>query len=139
MENPLVFQHPLFGRVELSPGDAPRRNFETLERHMRAEEAGDIETTMSTMAPDPHWVDHGTGVDLQGYEAVRTRYAKRFAERPGLTVDIRRTIVTDSVAVLQVYWKGDGSSPGNVPMLTWMEFENGKLVGEAAYSNPPRR
>jgi hypothetical protein len=38
-----------------------------------------------------------------------------------------------------VYWKGDGNGPGKVPMLTWMEFENGKLVGEAAYSNPPSR
>lgn len=137
MDKPALFQHELFGSVELAPGDAARRNFATLEKHMRAESVGDLKVTMDTMSDDPFWIDYGVGVELHGYEAVSQRYAKRFAERPGLTVDIRRTIVTDSVAILQVFWKGDGLRAGEVPMLCWMEFEDGKLAGERAYSNPP--
>lgn len=136
MERPSSFQHELFGSVEISPGDAARKNFETLEKHMRAESIGDLKLTMETMTSNPFWIDYGVGVELHGYDAVSQRYAKRFAERPGLTVDIRRTIVTESVAVLQVFWKGFGTSAGEVPMLCWMEFKDGKLAGERGYSNP---
>ena len=132
-----VLQHPLLGHVEIAPGDAPLKNFETLERHLNAEAAGDLATTMGTMTSDPHWIDYGAGINLQGYEAVSRRYANRFATRPGLTVDIQRVVVTENVAVMQMLWKGDGSHPGGVPMVAWMDFKDGKLVGEAAYSNPP--
>ena len=136
MEKPSSFRHELLGAVELAPGDAARQNFETLEKHLHAESVGDLKLTMETMTADPLWADYGLGIELQGYDAVRARYARRFAERPGLTVDIRRTIVTETVAVFQAFSKGDASRAG-MQMVCWMEFEDGKLRAERAYSNPP--
>jgi len=45
--------------------------------HMDAELAGDLDETLSTMAPNPHIVNVPTMVGGQGQESVRTFYAKR--------------------------------------------------------------
>merc|ERR1711969_96053 len=44
---------------------------------MDAELAGDLDETLSTMAPNPHIVNVPTMVGGQGQESVRTFYAKR--------------------------------------------------------------
>jgi len=132
-------KHRLLGEVEIVETETARRNFEGLERHILAEESGDIETTMDTMTADPFWINHGTQTDLNGYEAVRRRYAGRFRDRPGMHVDIQRTIVTETVAVLQ-----GSNNPGKrgerrTPLLIWVEFQGGKLAGEISYSNPTEK
>ena len=45
--------------------------------HMNAELAGDLETTLATMAPDPHLVNVPTMVGGQGPQGVRRFYANR--------------------------------------------------------------
>ena len=45
--------------------------------HMNAELAGDLDTTLATMAPNPHLVNVPTMVGGQGPHGVRTFYAKR--------------------------------------------------------------
>jgi carboxymethylenebutenolidase len=45
--------------------------------HMDAELSGDLDTTLATMAPNPHLVNVPTMVGGQGPEGVRTFYAKR--------------------------------------------------------------
>jgi carboxymethylenebutenolidase len=45
--------------------------------HMNAELAGDLDTTLATMAPNPHLVNVPTMVGGRGPHGVRTFYAKR--------------------------------------------------------------
>jgi hypothetical protein len=129
--------HRLLGTVEIvGTGGAARRNFDSLEQHLLAEEVGDIETTMATMTASPFWINHGTETYLRGYDAVRTRYSNRFREQPGMHVDIRRTIVTETVAVLQGFVNRPAGQDRWIPLLLWVEFQDGKLAGERSYSNP---
>ena len=129
-------EHRLLGTVEIAETAAAQKNFEGLARHMAAEEAGDLEITMATMAPEPFWINHGTQTYLHGRDAVRTRYANRFRDQPGMNVDIRRTVVTDSVAVLQGYRHQPGEKNPKIPLLLLVEFDAGKVAGETSYSNP---
>jgi carboxymethylenebutenolidase len=46
-------------------------------KHMDAELAGDLETTMATMSPNPHIVNIPTMIGGQGQEGVRRFYANR--------------------------------------------------------------
>ncbi len=45
--------------------------------HMNAELAGDLDQTLSTMAPNPHLLNVPTMVGGQGPKSVRNFYAKR--------------------------------------------------------------
>ena len=127
--------HRLLGDVEVSDTEAARRNYEGLVQHMTAEEAGDIETTMATMVPAPFWVNHATEVYLHGHDAVRTRYANRFREEPGMRVEIDHTVVLDSSAVMKG-WSKPGHERRRVPLVIWLDFADGHVVGESSYSNP---
>jgi hypothetical protein len=51
-------------------------------------------------------------------------------------VDIRRTIVTETVAVLQGFVNRPAGQDRWIPLLLWVEFQDGKLAGERSYSNP---
>jgi hypothetical protein len=127
--------HRLLGEVEIADTDAARRNYDGLVQHMTAEEVGDIDRTMATMAPEPFWVNHGTEVYLHGHQAVRTRYVNRFRDEPGMRVDIDHTVVLDSAAVMKGFSK-PGRDRRRVPLVIWLEFADGHVLGEASYSNP---
>lgn len=127
--------HRLLGEVEVADSEAARSNLQGLIQHMTAEEVGDLETTMATMARQPFWVNHGTQVYLYSYEAVKTRYANRFRDEPGMRVEIERTVVLDAAAVMRGFSK-PGRDRGRVPLVIWLDFQDGHVVGETSYSNP---
>jgi len=64
--------------------------------HMAAEMKGDLDTTMATMAPDPHLINVGSGTGGVGHDGVRAFYANdligQFFPPDAEIIPISRTI-----------------------------------------------
>ncbi len=49
--------------------------------------------------------------------------------------EIERTVVLDSAAVMQGFSK-PGRDRDRVPLVIWLDFQDGHVVGETFHSNP---
>lgn len=125
-------------------GPQAQRNWDCMKDHAVAEWSGDVEATMATITRnDPFQVFYPTGLDVRGWENVRTFYAERFETFSGQGFYAHRWIVTDEVIAGQGYFKNNPKGnffglpsygkPIFLPMALWIYFENGLLKGEAAY------
>lgn len=119
-----------------------RRNRATLEEHLRAEADHDLENTLGTMVPDPTFALNADVV-AQGRQAIDHMYRTRFAAVPDQVFVVTRSLVTDTVAVIEGFMTGTPARqffgrPAHgksirVPATVWIPFEDGKLAGEYAY------
>lgn len=87
-----------WGRGVLFVADtaAARANKANMERHFMVEWNSDIEATMRTIHPHNPWQRiPALGVDVNGLEAVRAYYLRRFDSWPGPAMNVfdRATII----------------------------------------------
>lgn len=119
-------------------------------RHMDAEVAGDLDTTLATMAPNPHLVNIPTMVGGSGPEGVRTFYSKRLIGQffpPDVEFEtISRTysperlvdeLVISFTHTTKIDWMLPGVEPTarrvEVPFVVIVGIEGGKVTYEHIY------
>lgn len=130
--------------------DAQRAMVELFERHVNAELAGDLDTTMSTMTEHPH-LNHvptmAGGVGRAGVEAFyREHLVGKFFPPDVKMTNISRTVGIDQVVEEMVIsfthttpidWLMPGISPTGKPVdmavVVIVGFENGKICHEHIY------
>ncbi len=133
------------GPIFVGDTAAARANKAALERHFALEWACDIEGTMSTMHPDGPWQRiPALGVDVNGFEAVRDYYLKRFGSWPGRALaGFSRVTVADTC----IYTEGmldirpTGAFGGvdmagrtlRTPVVIVVDFRDGLVLGETVY------
>jgi carboxymethylenebutenolidase len=119
-------------------------------RHMDAEVAGDLDTTLATMAPNPHLVNVPTMVGGSGPEGVRTFYSRRLIGQffpPDVQFEtISRTysperlvdeLVISFTHTAKIDWMLPGVEPTarrvEVPFVVIVGIEGGKVTYEHIY------
>lgn len=124
--------------------DSPtsKRNRAALDEHLRAEAEHDLESTLGTMVHDPVFALNA-GVVANSQAQITGMYSTRFREVPDQRFVVTRSLVTDSVAVIEGFMTGTPARqffglPASgkairVPATVWIPFEDGKLAGEYAY------
>ena len=133
------------GPLFVADTDAARANKAAMERHFLTEWNGDIEATMSTIHPDAPWQRiPALGVDVNGFDAVREYYLRRFETWPGPAMRYfdRASIVDTCLYVegtLTVEPKGEFGSVKTVakvltaPAVIIVDFKDGLVLGETVY------
>lgn len=124
---------------------AARANKAMMELHFLTEWNGDIEATMKTIHPEAPWQRiPALGVDVNGYEAVRAYYLRRFDTWPGpaMTAFDRVTVVDTCLYVegtLAVEPKGEFGTVKTVtgvisaPCVIVVDFKDGLVLGETVH------
>ena len=119
-------------------------------QHMDAEVAGDLETTLASMAPNPHLVNVPTMVGGSGPEGVRTFYSRRLIGQffpPDVEFEtISRTysperlvdeLVISFTHTTKIDWMLPGVEPTarrvEVPFVVIVGIEGGKVTYEHIY------
>ena len=121
------------------------------ERHVEAELAGDLDTTMNTMTDDPHLTNVPTGVGGVGRAGVRTFYHDHLVGKffpPDMTMTpVSRTVGDDQVVdelVISLHPYGAGRLDAARPRAdraarrgrhspSWSAFKDGKISHEHIY------
>lgn len=160
-DDPTYTQREFFALLETTQSPRHRAMLETLIRHDRAEIDCDIETVMSTLAPEPEygWTPGG-GKAPKGVDEVRAHYAAMFA-RGGignLTVRRERVLIDDRAIMMEhrvtriVPWGVAERAGHAVPerrghyavhsdLATVVVFDDeARIIGEKSYGfgqNPP--
>lgn len=119
-----------------------QRNRAALEEHLQAEANHDLERTLGTMVLDPTFALNADVV-AQGRQAIDRLYRTRFSDVPDQRFVVTRSLVTDTVAVIEGFMTGTPArlffghpaygKPIRVPATVWIPFRDGKLAGEYAY------
>jgi hypothetical protein len=116
-----------------------------MERHFLTEWNSDIEATMATIHPEGPWQRiPALGVDVNGFDAVRDYYLRRFETWPGPAMKFfhRATIADTCLYVegtLTIEPKGEfGSMKTDMQVLTAptvivVDFKDGLILGETVY------
>ncbi len=133
------------GPLFMANTDAARANKAMMERHFLTEWSGDIEATMATIHPEEPWQRiPALGININGYEAVRDYYLRRFATWPGPAMKFfdRATIADTSLYVegtLTIEPKGEFASVKidtevlSAPSVIVVDFKDGLILGETVY------
>jgi ketosteroid isomerase-like protein len=133
------------GTLFVAPTETARRNKAAMESHFLHEWNCDIEATMATMHPDRPWQRiPALGVDVNGFEAVRAYYLRRFETWPGPAMKyFDRATVTDSCiyveGTLTVEPKGEFGTVSTeakrltAPCVIICDFRDGLILGETVY------
>lgn len=133
------------GPLFIADTDAARANKAVMERHFLTEWSGDIEATMATIHPDQPWQRiPALGIDINGYDAVRDYYLRRFANWPGPAMEFfdRATIADTCLYVegtLTIEPKGEFGSVKidaqvlRAPSVIVVDFKDGRILGETVY------
>ena len=133
------------GPLFIADTDAARANKAMLERHFLTEWNSDIDATMATIHPEGPWQRiTALRIDVNGFEAVREYYLKRFDTWPGPAMHHfdRTTIVDGCILVegtLQIEPRGEfGGRPAkgsrfSAPAVIVVDFKDGLILGETVY------
>ena len=120
------------------------------ERHVEAELAGDLDTTMNTMTDDPHLVNVPTGIGGAGRNGVRAFYRDKLVGKffpPDVTMTpVSRTIGDDQVVdelvisfthTTPIDWMLPGLAPTGkrveAAFAVIVGFKDGKISHEHIY------
>ncbi|HEV3265846.1 MAG TPA: nuclear transport factor 2 family protein [Acidimicrobiales bacterium] len=123
---------------------------ELFDRHMDAELAGDLETTLATMTSDPHLVNVPSMVGGAGSEGVRAFYADRLIGKffpPDVEfTTVSRTVGTERLVdeliisfthTQEIEWMIPGVAPTgrsvSVAFVVIVGVEDGKIAYEHIY------
>lgn len=74
--------------------------------------AHDLETAMAGYAPDVRFVNHGTGRELVGVEAIHTLFERLFKSTPDVRADITRITDGGDVVVYEFTLSGTDQPTG---------------------------
>src|SRR5690606_13423171 len=114
-------------------------------RHFLTEWNGDIEATMATIHPDRPWQRiPALGVDVNGFDAVREYYLRRFETWPGPAMKhFDRVTVADTCLIvegtLSVEPRGafgairTDAKHLTAPCVIVVDFKDGLILGETVY------
>lgn len=120
------------------------------EKHVRAELAGDLETTMATMTDTPHLINVPNGTGGRGRDGVRDFYEKRLVGKffpPDVEmIPVSRTIgndqIVDELVIKFTHTKAIDWMLPDVPptgkkveaaFAVIVKFEGGKIAHEHIY------
>lgn len=120
------------------------------ERHVEAELAGDLDTTMNTMTGDPHLLNVPTGIGGTGRDGVRTFYRDYLVGKffpPDVTMTpVSRTVGNDQVVdelvisfthTKPVDWLLPGIAPTGkrveIAFAVIVGFKDGRIAHEHIY------
>jgi hypothetical protein len=133
------------GPLIIAGTQTARANKAMMERHFLTEWNSDIEATMATIHPEGPWQRiPALGVDVNGFDAVRDYYLRRFETWPGPAMKFfdRATIADTCLYVegtLTIEPKGEfGSMKTDMQVLTAptvivVDFKDGLILGETVY------
>jgi hypothetical protein len=133
------------GTLFVANSATARANKAVFERHLSAEWASDIETTMATIHRDnPYQRIPALGVDIDSFEGIREFYLRRFETWPGPALPhFDRCTVTDECiyveGTFQIQSSGEFSGLNitgttfSTPCIIVLECRDGLLVGEIVY------
>lgn len=77
-----------------------------VERHVRLENAHDLEGVLGTFGASAQYEDEAWGEHYQGGSGVRQFYEQRMRALPDLQIEVQRRHVTDDAVVLEVLIRG---------------------------------
>jgi carboxymethylenebutenolidase len=127
-----------------------QRMIALFERHVEAELAGDLDTTMNTMTDDPHLHNVPTGVGGVGCDGVRAFYRDHLVGKffpPDVElITVSRTVghnrLVEEVVIrfthtMPIDWMLPGILPTGkrvgAAVIVIVEFEDGKIASERIY------
>jgi hypothetical protein len=107
--------------------------------HLEAEGRIDVDATLDTMAENPWWEMCTLGVRVEGREAIREWYSRVLPGVMALLTDVRERVMTFGENYLVVEHLIDVNFPDGTnrtcPHIATFYFEDGKLLGERAYTD----
>jgi hypothetical protein len=133
------------GTLFVADSAVARPNKAVFERHLSAEWASDIETTMATIHRDrPYQRIPALGVDIDSFEGIREFYLGRFKTWPGPALRyFNRCTLTDECIYVEGMFQiqGSGDLAGlniagpsiSTPCIIVLDCRDGLLVGEIVY------
>jgi ketosteroid isomerase-like protein len=133
------------GPLFIADTEAARRNKAMMELHFLHEWNADIEATMATIHSDGPWQRiPALGVDVNGVEAVRDYYLRRFETWPGPAMKyFDRATVADTCLIVEGTLSvqpqgGFGAIKTEARLLTApcviiCDFRDGLILGETVY------
>ena len=77
-----------------------------VERHIRLENAHDLEGVLGTFGDTARYDDEPWGEHYQGLSGVRAFYEQLMSALPDLVIDVQRRHVTDEAIVVEVMIRG---------------------------------
>jgi carboxymethylenebutenolidase len=130
--------------------DRQRAMIALFERHVEAELAGDLDTTMNTMTDDPHLLNVQNGIGGAGRAGVRAFYRERLVGKffpPDVTMTpVSRTVGDDQVVdelvisfthTTPIEWMLPGLAPTGkrveAAFAVVVGFKDGKISHEHIY------
>lgn len=119
--------------------DAQRKvRVATVEEHLRAEDAQDLEAIMATFSDRPDISLSYNFIAIAGHEKIRRGYFKKVGALPKFTFPIvRRHICEDTIIEEhKLLFEGRDGKPVEVASVVIYDFdEHGKLLSESVFLN----
>jgi len=126
------------------PHDRKFSRIATVERHVKLENAHDLEGVLSTFGNNAYYDDEAWGDHYAGHDGVRAFYEQLMAALPDLEIEILKRHVAEENIVLEVMIRGTHMGtwrglPGTgqrveVPLCGVYTFdEDDRLAGERIY------
>lgn len=123
--------------MEAVDADEVARLQAALFKHGLMELEQDLDGTMDTVAPEPHYELMCLGWRLEGRVAVREMYRRMYAGPQPLSADQRIVGASPNSMTIEVAVQFDCHEPGVISHdLTVLTFEDGLVKSERFYTDP---
>ena len=131
-----IAEHTEIGVEAVDPEEIARLQA-ALFKHGLMELEQDLDGTMATVAPEPHYELMSVGWRLEGREAVREMYRRMYAGPQPLSADQRIVGAAPNSMTIEVAVQFDCFESDIVSHdLTILTFEDGLVKSERFYTDP---